>query len=340
MGRPRCVFPRASSLTHNSHPHTCCFLTSSVAQRTTGALFELLKRNSFEDAVLVCEKATVAAGTLTEEEKKTILDAFKPLIQDVEARNRVKRCSIVPVSVVVAAAAAYGRCAQTVALMSALHQLPRVWELQIQQEKHRAALEVDLLLDDELQELETEDAVHLASELNVMVPFVTDTKDEETAVQSWRLARIPEALTAELDAFTKYRQEALNIHRQGAAVVPVTCENDKGTCLRFLGWLDVERKIAPGLGVFCRVELSQWVSDWVNALKDKGVKYSSLVRCTSARTLSLHLIIRPRSAGELHQLPHLDHELRLQYLQGGRGDPCAPNYASRRTGSTEGSVRE
>ena len=285
-GPSEVCFP-ASALPHArlSSPHVL-LLDVSVAQRTTGALFELLKRNSFEDAVLVCEKATVAAGTLTADERSIILDAFKPLIQDVEARNRVKRCSIVPVSVVVAAAAAYGRCAQTVALMSALHQLPRVWELQIQQEKHRAALEVDLLLDDELQELETEDAVHLASELNVMVPFVTDTKDEETAVQSWRLARIPEALAAELDAFTKYRQEALNIHRQGAAVVPVTCENDKGTCLRFLGWLDAEREIAPGLGVFCRVELSQWVSDWVNALKDKGVKYSSLVCHTSARAHS------------------------------------------------------
>ena len=72
--------------------------------------------------------------------------------------------------------------------------------MQIEQEKNRARLEDDLALDDELEELETEDAVHLASELNVMVPFVTDTKDEEVTQVSWRLTRVPEALAKESEA--------------------------------------------------------------------------------------------------------------------------------------------
>jgi hypothetical protein len=254
---------------------------SLCAQRTTGALFELLKRNSFEDAVLVCEKKAVTDGILTEEEFGTVKTSFKPLVVDVEARNRVKRCSLVPVSVVVAACAAHGRCAQTVALMRALQQLPRVWELQIEQERLRERHEADLLLNDELAEAEQEEPMHLASELSVMVPFVTDKGDEEK--HSWRLSSIPAALTAELDAFTKYRQEALNIHRHGGAVVPITVENDRATCLRFLGWLSIERQIAPGLGVFGQVETSQWVSDWIKALQGKGLKYSSLASACRAR---------------------------------------------------------
>ena len=227
----------------------------------------------------MCEKGAVATGILAEEEQKTILAAFRPLVPDVEARNRVKRCSVVPVSVVVAACAAYGRCAPTVALMKALEQLPRVWQLQMEQEQNRARHEADILLDDELAEIETEDPVHLASELSVMVPFVACARDD-AAVPSWRLAAVPAGLATELEDFTRYRLEALNIRRQGAAVVPVTVDNDRATCLRFLGWLSVERDITPGLGVFCRVDLGQWASDWIHALEEKQLKYSSLANYT------------------------------------------------------------
>ena len=265
--------------------------TLPPTERTTGAFNILLHRNSFDDAVLVAQRSAVTSGILTDLEFKAVLDAYRPLITDPESINRVKRCSIVPVSIVVAACAAYGRCAQTVALMNALHQLPRVWALQLEQEQNRARLEDDLVLDDELEGLEQEDAVHLASELSVMMPFVHDKADEQVAQVSWRLSSVPEALKRELDAFTKYRQDALNIHRHGAAVVPVTCENDKATAGRFLGWLSAERDIVPGLGCFCQVDLSQWVSDWVNALQEKGVKYSSLVRAA----LCYRLLLRPLS---------------------------------------------
>ena len=120
----------------------------SPLQRTTGSFYSILQKHSFDDAVMACEKKAVTDGILLEAEFVAIKDSFKPLIQDVEARNRVKRCSIVPTSVVVAACAAYGRCAQTVALMRALKQLPRVWQLQMEQEQNRARMEVDLLLDD------------------------------------------------------------------------------------------------------------------------------------------------------------------------------------------------
>ena len=72
----------------------------------------------------------------------------------------------------------------------------------------------------------------MAAELTVMVPFIPDKEDDEVVVPNWTLKSIPAALTAELTAFERYRQQALNIDRQGSAVVPITCENDKSVCLR------------------------------------------------------------------------------------------------------------
>ena len=62
----------------------------------------------------------------------------------------------------------------------------------------------------------------------------------------------------------------------------MTVGNDKRTTLAFLGWLNAEREITPGLGVFCRAALSEWVEDWLKALREKGLKYSSLANyCNS-----------------------------------------------------------
>ena len=49
--------------------------------------------------------------------------------------------------------------------------------------------------------------------------------------------------------------------------------------------LAAEKRIAPGLGVFCKAQLAEWVNDWVKALRDKGVKYSSLANYTNNRAL-------------------------------------------------------
>ena len=53
----------------------------------------------------------------------------------------------------------------------------------------------------ELAEAVQEEAVSLAAELNVMVPFVSDSKDEET-VANHRLPTIPEGLQRELESKT------------------------------------------------------------------------------------------------------------------------------------------
>ena len=67
-----------------------------VPQRTTGAFHTILQRNSFDDAVLVAQRSAVVAGTITEDDLKTILFAFRPLIPDVEARSKAVRSTPPP----------------------------------------------------------------------------------------------------------------------------------------------------------------------------------------------------------------------------------------------------
>ena len=143
-----------------------------------------------------------------------------------------------------AACAAYGRTAQTVALLRALHNLPLAWQLLEEQDANHARLEHDLLIEEELEELQ-EEGVHLAAELSVMAQYA-DIAEDDTAAASWRLPSIPPALVKELDAYRAYRAEPLNRYRDGSAVVDVTVDNDRATSLRFFGWLRAEKEVPPG----------------------------------------------------------------------------------------------
>ena len=58
-----------------------------------------------------------------------------------------------------------------------------------------------------------------------------------------------------------------------------------------MGWLLAVKDVQPGLGVFCRATLSEWVEDWLNALREKGLKFSTLanVRRFVSSLLAGHL---------------------------------------------------
>ena len=72
------------------------------------------------------------------------------------------------------------------------------------------------------------------------------------------------------------------VPRLAAVPTPLAPTACRRTTLAFLGWLNAEREITPGLGVFCRAPLSEWVEDWLKALREKGLKYSSMANyCNS-----------------------------------------------------------
>ena len=59
----------------------------------------------------------------------------------------------------------------------------------------------------------------------------------------------------------------------------MTVGADKRTCLAFLGYLAAEHEIQPGLGVFAKAELSGWCEQWLRALENKKLRYSTMANC-------------------------------------------------------------
>ena len=70
-----------------------------------------------------------------------------------EARGRVRKCSILPVSIAVSALTSFGRTDATSAILTAVSMLPKRWVLEAEQEMNANNLEHDLVVEDELKEL-------------------------------------------------------------------------------------------------------------------------------------------------------------------------------------------
>jgi hypothetical protein len=43
-----------------------------------------------------------------------------------------------------------------------------------------------------------------------------------------------------------------------------------------MGYLSAVKDISPGLGCLCRKELGAWAEEYLTALSDKGLKFSTL----------------------------------------------------------------
>ena len=105
------------------------------SDRSTGRFALHLGKCSMAESVLVCDKAAVEAETITQEEFGTgtrrrlpppsvassdrcpllvlsVLTEMKKLV-DVEARGRVRKASIVPITITVSALTEFGRCDAT-----------------------------------------------------------------------------------------------------------------------------------------------------------------------------------------------------------------------------------
>ena len=234
-------------------------------------------------APLQLKAASVTKGLVTRAEYDGIIQLFCEGLP-LESRGRVRMCTLLQRNHVPALCRKLGRSEKTMALLQALAQpLPPLWVAQAEQEANHAAQQHDPLLQDHIEELELEEeSCHLATELCAsFVPLAADKEDDEKA-KVWTLPSVPEALKTELDAYTAFRMEPLQRQRLGSCVVDTTVGSDKATTMRFLGWLSAERQITLGLGVFCRAALSQWVEDYLRALAEKGLKYSTLANyCVS-----------------------------------------------------------
>jgi hypothetical protein len=234
----------------------------------------LLRRLSMGDSVLVAEKHSVTTELLTQDENTACLDAYRPLAP-VEGRARVKRASLIPLSIAVASIQAHGRTPSTIALLKALGETPLLWSKLEEQEANRKEYEIDLVLDDEIREMEGECDVHMSVELESMVSFQKVAVDEEKA-ESWTLKSIPISLERELASYKAYRSAPLNRHRDGGEIMEITIAGDRSCALRLLGFLQTTKGVRPALSVFGDADMGAFAEAYMNACKEKGLRWSSL----------------------------------------------------------------
>ncbi|MDC0525419.1 hypothetical protein OAO87_00375 [bacterium] len=279
-----------------------------VAAGSTGAMMSLLRRLSMGESVLCAQKSAMEAELLTADEFAAILDAYRPLAEP-EARAKVKKASLVPLSVAVAAVQAFGRCAATTALLKAIGEQPKLWAMKDEQEAHRANLEVDLLLDDAIAEEEGEADVHMAIELETMPAFPSVAEDDAAVEQSWTLSPVPKALERELTQYASYRSSPLNKDRVGGEIMPVTIQGDAASARRFLGFLKATKGIKPELAVFASSDLGALVQDYLNACRAKSVRWCSIANYVNG------LLSVTRYAHSLTTEPSLETEEELINLR-------------------------
>ena len=116
--------------------------------RSTGALVAHLNKCTLGDAVLTCERARVNDNTLTDDELNagtshlqcfkpisplpsqahaslpvhTVFAAMRPMVGP-EDRNRIRKVSVLPITVAASALTEFGRCDATSALLTAMNKV-------------------------------------------------------------------------------------------------------------------------------------------------------------------------------------------------------------------------
>jgi len=111
-------------------------------QRSTGAFAAHLGKCSMSESVLCCERDRVNDGTIKDDEfqagqsasvpqpptshslarARTVLAAMRPLV-DVESRNRLRKVSVVPLTIAVSALTEFGRTDCTSAILRACNKV-------------------------------------------------------------------------------------------------------------------------------------------------------------------------------------------------------------------------
>lgn len=212
------------------------------------------------------------------------------LLVDVEARARVRKASICPLTILVAALTEYGRCDATTSILTACNKLPKRWAQELESEANARADEVDLVLEEALHESEDceEHAdVDLTHEL-LMTVLPYEAEEEDTAIISnSALNPCPQLVVDQLIAYEQHRMAPFNRHRAGGQVVTQTVESDKSNALRWLGYVTVHQRQEPTLELFGHPHVGAWTQAWMEWLREQGLKSSTLaVYCNQVIAVS------------------------------------------------------
>ena len=80
---------------------------------------------------------------------------MRPLMEP-ESRNRIRKVSVCPVTVVASSLVEFGRSDITSSLLVALNRLPKAWRLLIEKEANDAVGDTDFVLNEEVEKLNEE----------------------------------------------------------------------------------------------------------------------------------------------------------------------------------------
>ena len=105
-----------------------------------------------------------------------------------------------------------------------------------------------------------------------------DESSDEASDVSADKCTTTNVLEGELDAFTRWRQAPLNVHRLGTACVAMTAGSDRARIVQFLGWLE-RRGAVIGVGaVFSSTSIARTVQEYVNECRTRELKWSTLAK--------------------------------------------------------------
>ena len=212
------------------------------------------------------------------------------MLVDAEAKGRVRKVALVPLSAAIAALTSFGRTEATTAILKAMKSLPKRWAIEIQQEVNEQNDEYNSDLDVELRQLDKnpesiadmedesmeKEEIDLATELLLTPLPHAETKEEAAKCQNMALSPVPKALDEQFKAFEQYRGAEFCRHRASSQVVSTTIESDKSNALRWLGFVCREYQHRPTLRLFASARVSEWTEVWITKLRGLGLKASTL----------------------------------------------------------------
>ena len=249
--------------------------------RSTGAYAAHLSKCSMAQSIMTVEKALVEDKTITQEELDAVFDVMKPLV-DPESRNRLRKVSVVPVTIVAPSLVEFGRTDITSAVLISLKKLPRAWRLAIEKEANDKVGDVDFVLNEELEQLDEECDEHAETTLihELLLDFEAFAEIEDDNKKVSKLSTISPALKKELEEWKSFRTSNLNRFRVGTKVVEVTHQHEHETVLRFFGYLStvVEMREPTFKKVFCSQDIGLIVERYSQWLESQSLAWSSIVR--------------------------------------------------------------
>ena len=204
---------------------------------------------------------------------------------DIEARGRVRKASLVPVTIAVSALTEFGRTDATSAMLKALNKLPKKWQLEIEQDANAANMEEDLAITAELEEMEEDCDEHAEISighelLSDFQPYASIDEDDQKVT---KLQTISSTLKQELIDWKAYRTATINRFRSGSKVTEVSHEGEVATLLRFLGYVHTIKEVQhPTLKVLRNHDICQVVQDYTQWLEAKQLKWSSVTNYLAA----------------------------------------------------------